>query len=237
MALFCLNVRGQFHARPGIGTERKHLAWQLVGKGCLTFKLDNQMLPWLGTLDWCSPRVWEVVKNWTVCPGHRLPFSSKKRLFPPLSLLPPQGFCRGRTRMTTEMWAPLNRLSMKRPWSNVSLEPEGLLCDSVSVPCICHCYCSAASSLQLKYPIPMNLSASWLNKTAPLLVVRNASGGGAGKESKPLHRLALQLARADILSYVEAGNRACIGEGLPSYIQQRVNAKEVKSAPGVRGKA
>lgn len=83
----------------------------------------------------------------------------------------------------------------------------------------------------------MNLSASWLNKTAPLLVVRNASGGGAGKESKPLHRLALQLARADILSYVEAGNRACVGEGLPSYIQQRVNAKEVKSAPGVRGKA
>lgn len=103
MALFCLNVMGQFHARPGIGTERKHLAWQLVGKGSLGLKLDIQMLPWLGSLDWCSPGVWEAVKNSTVCPGHRWPYSSKKLLFPPLSPLTPQGFCWGRTRMTAEM--------------------------------------------------------------------------------------------------------------------------------------
>lgn len=42
MALFCLNVMGQFKARPGIGIERKQLAWQLVGEG---IKLDIQMFP------------------------------------------------------------------------------------------------------------------------------------------------------------------------------------------------
>lgn len=132
MALFCLNVRGQFHARPGMGTERKHLAWQLVGKGCLTLKLDIQMLPWLGSLDWCSPRVWEAVKNWTVCPSHRLPFSSKKLLFPPLSPFLPQGFCRGRTRMTTEMCVCREPLWMGWVWR----DPEAMFHWNLQVGCV-----------------------------------------------------------------------------------------------------
>lgn len=132
MTLFCLNFLGQFHAHPGVGTERKHLAWQLGGKGCLAVKLDIQMLPWLRSLDWCSPGVWEVIKNWTVvcqdtgCPSHPKNFCPILVTAPTPGLLPKQN--KNNCRDACPLWAPVNELGTQR-------DPEAMCHQSPQVCC------------------------------------------------------------------------------------------------------
>lgn len=207
MALFCLNVTGQFHACPGIGTERKHLAWQLVGKGCLALKSDSHMLPWLGSPDQCSPGVWEAVKNLTdFCPI---------LVAAPTSGFLPQQNKNGQSDVCP-LWAPPDETNTEKLWNNASPETVGLLCGSVPVLCGCHRCCSAASSLLPKYLILVSLLTSWLNKAAPLLVVINASGEEKKKVSLCISS-ARQLVRPDrYLRYVEAGINGHSGEGLPT---------------------
>ena len=157
MALFCLNVMGQFHARPGVGTERKHLAWQLVGKGCLALKLDIQMLPWLGSPDWCSPGVWEAVKNWTdVCPGHRLPFSSKKLLSHPCHCSHP------RVSAEAEQERPQRCMPLRKSWTQ---RPEAMLHQSLRVCCVAASLSSAAAVaiVLLRRPRSQNTWFWWVS--------------------------------------------------------------------------
>lgn len=167
MTLFCLNFLGQFHAHPGVGTERKHLAWQLGGKGCLAVKLDIQMLPWLRSLDWCSPGVWEVIKNRTVvcqdtgCPSHPKNFCPILVTAPTPGLLPRQN--KNNCRDACPLWAPVNELGTKRPRSNVSPEPSGLLWGSVPIPRGYHHCCPAAKSSQ-KYLILMSQLSGSINQ-------------------------------------------------------------------------
>lgn len=80
MASFCVNVMGQFHAHPGVGTERKHLASWLVGKGSKIGHPDISLI-----------KISRLVFLWRLgsgeelnccLAGHMLPFSSKKLCHP-----------------------------------------------------------------------------------------------------------------------------------------------------------
>lgn len=124
-------------------------------------------------LNWCLPR-----------PQVTLLF--QKPSVPSLSLLPPQGFCWGRTRMAAEMCVHHEPLQMS--WTE--RDPEAMPHGSLRV-------CQAAASLSsvaavaivlLRCPRRRNtwfwwVSTSWLNKTASLLVVRNVSGEEKKKAS------------------------------------------------------
>lgn len=148
-------------------------------------------------------RVSRLVLPWNLGSGEELNFLPRPQI---TYLSPPKNFCShpchcSHPRASAEAeqewpqrcacppWAHLNELDAKIPWSNASLEPVGMSGGSIPVLGSCCSYRSAASSSQPEYLILMSLSTSWLNKTAPLLVVRNASGEERKKASLCIDQL------------------------------------------------
>lgn len=122
MALFCLNVTGQFHARPGIGTEKEALGmaagWERLSSikirhpDASLIRISRLVLPWsLGSSEephWClsRPQVTLLFQKTSVLSKILVTASTP-------GLLPRQNKNEGRDACPPR--APLNELNTKRP--------------------------------------------------------------------------------------------------------------------------
>lgn len=172
MASFCLNVMGQFHAHPGVGNERKHLACQLVGKGskighpdASLIKISKLVFPWrLGSdegLNCCLP-------------GHMLPFSSKELLSHPCHCSCSWAFAKAEQEQLPRCVSPCEWTGHTEPLKQRVTRAlrvvvrVGMCSHPLQLPSLLSC-CKVLTETP-----DSDKSTFWVNKPAFLLVVRNA---------------------------------------------------------------